>query len=96
MARRLRNLDKTVESFQKLVRKDRFPEMKDFARKMHPMFGSKYVCESTFSTMKQVKFENTNRMSDVTLDYSHRLATTKTGIDKGAIVSEKSWPHTSH
>jgi len=39
-----------------------------------------YVCESIFSTMKQVKFENRNRMADETLDDSLRLAATSTGI----------------
>jgi len=43
-----------AESFWKLVSKDRFPELKNFAQKMHRMFGNTYVRESTFSTMKQV------------------------------------------
>jgi len=50
----------TVESFSE----DRFPKLKDFALKMHLMFGNTYVCESTFSTMKQVKFKNKNQMAD--------------------------------
>ena len=43
------------ERFWKLVSKDKFPELKNFALKMHSMFGSTYVCESTFSTMQLVK-----------------------------------------
>ena len=39
------------ERFWKLVSKDKFPKMKDFAPKTHSVFGSAYVCESTFSTM---------------------------------------------
>jgi len=39
------------------------------------MFGSTYVCESTFSTMKQVKSENRTRMADEKTDHSLRLAT---------------------
>jgi len=42
------------------------------------MFGSTYVFESTFSTMKQVKSKNTNRMADETLDDSLRLVSTIT------------------
>jgi len=38
------------------------------------MFGITYVCESTFSMMKQDKSKNINRMADETLDYSLRLA----------------------
>jgi len=36
---------RTAESFWKLVSKDRFPKLKDFALKMHSMFGNRYVCE---------------------------------------------------
>jgi len=40
---------------------------------MHLMFGNTYVRVYTFSTMKQVKFKNTNQMADQTLDDSFRL-----------------------
>jgi len=43
------------------------------------MFGHTYECESTFSTMKQVKSKTINRMTDKTLDDSFGLATNKTG-----------------
>jgi len=39
-------LDETVEGFWKLVRKNRYPQVKEFALKMYSMFGSTYVCES--------------------------------------------------
>jgi len=38
----------TVKSFWKLVSKDRFPEPKDFALKMHSTFGNAYMCKSTY------------------------------------------------
>jgi len=42
---------------------------------MHSIFGNTYVCECTFSTVKQVKSENRNRMAEEkTLDDSLRLA----------------------
>jgi len=63
----------TAESFWKLDSKDGFPKLKDLALKMHSMFGSTYACESTFSTMKQVKSKNRNRMADESLDDSFRL-----------------------
>jgi len=44
---------------------------------------------NTFSTKKQVKCKNRNRMAGGTLDDSLRLATINIGIDKGTIVSEK-------
>jgi len=48
----------------------------------------------TLSTMKQVKFENRNRMADEALDDSFRLATT--GIAKGTMVSEKPRRQATH
>jgi len=36
----------------------RFPKLIDFALKMHSMFRNTHVCDSTFSTMKQVKSKN--------------------------------------
>jgi len=59
-----------VESFQTLVSKDRFLRQKDFALKVQSMFGCTYLCESTFSTTKQVKSKNTNQMVDEILDDS--------------------------
>jgi len=55
-----------------------------------------YVSESTFSTMKQVKFQNRNRMADGTLYDSPRLAAANAGIGKGMIVSKKPRPQESH
>jgi len=45
------------------------------------MFGSTYVCESTFSTIKQAESKNRNRMADKTLVDSLRIATIDIGID---------------
>jgi len=40
----------TVKSW-KLVNKDRLSKLKDFAIKIHSMFGNTYVCESIFSIL---------------------------------------------
>jgi len=58
------------------------------------MFGNTYACESTFSTMKQIKSKNRSRLADETLDDSLRLASTS-GIEKEMIVSEKPRPPVS-
>jgi len=42
---------RTVQSFCKLVSKDRFLKLKHFALKMRLVFGSTYVRESTFSIL---------------------------------------------
>ena len=73
----------------KLLSRDKFPKLKDFSLKMHSMFRSTYVCESTFSTMKHVKSRNKNRMANQTLDNGLRLSTTSIDIDIESIVSGK-------
>jgi len=59
----------TAESFWKLVSKVEFPKLKDFALKMYSMFGNIYVCESTFSTMKQVKSKNRKKTAWCTWNF---------------------------
>ena len=88
--------NETQKRLWKLVSKDKFPKLKDFALKMHSMFGSTYVCESTFSTMKLVKSRNKNRMVSRTQDNCLRLSTTSIDIDIETIVSEMSQTHASH
>ena len=83
----LKRKNETQERFWKLVSKDKFPKLKDFALKMHSMFESTKVCESAFSTMQPVKSRNRNQMANQTLDNGLRLATTS--IDIETIVSEK-------
>jgi len=63
---------------------------------MHSMLGNIYVCERTFSTMKQVKSKNKNRMADEMLDNSLQLAQpTLVYIDNEMIVSKKPQPQAS-
>ena len=45
------------------------------------MFGSTYICESTFSVMKRLKSNARNRLADETLDSRLRLATTEVDVD---------------
>ena len=68
--------NETQKRFWKSVSKDKFHKLKDFALKMHSMFGSTYVLESTFSTMKLVQSRNKNRIINQTLDNCLRLSTT--------------------
>ena len=43
------------EAFWKLVNIEQFPKLGDFALRMLSVFGSIYICESTFSVMKRLK-----------------------------------------
>jgi hypothetical protein len=91
----LTNKKENPKRFWKLVCKDRFPKLTDFALKLHSMFGSTYTCECTFSTMKHVKSKNRNQMGDKTLEACLRLATTNIDIDMDTLVKEKPRPQTS-
>jgi len=63
---------KTAESFWKLVSKERFLKLKNFTLKCTQFGNTLY--EDTFSTMKQVKSKNRNRMADERLDDSLQIA----------------------
>ena len=88
--------NETQKRFWKLVSKDKFPILKDFALKMYSMCGSTYMCESTFSAMKLVKSRNKNRMVNQTLDNCLQLSTTSIDDDIETIVSEKPQTHASY
>ena len=83
-------------NFWKLVSKERFPKLRDFSLKLLSMFGSTYVCECTFSVMKQVKSKTRNQMQNDTLDACLRLAITSIEVDVEKLVNEKPCPQTSH
>ena len=85
----------TQKRFWKLVSKDKFPKLKDFALKMYSMSGSTYAGEIIFSTMKLVKSSKRNRMANQTLDNYLRLSTTSIDIDIETIVPEKPRIHAS-
>ena len=69
------------EAFWKLVNIEQFPKLRDFALRMLSMFGSTYICESTFSVMKRLKSSTRNRLGDETLDACLRLSTTNIDVD---------------
>jgi hypothetical protein len=43
------------EEFWKLLTNEQFPKFRKYALKVCSMFGSTYICECTFSTMKMLK-----------------------------------------
>lgn len=53
----------TVE-FWKIVSNERYPNVKQAAVKLLSMFGSTYMCESLFSTLKQVKSKHHSVLTD--------------------------------
>ena len=53
---------------------------------MLSIFGSTYVCESTFFVMKRLKSNARNRLADETLDACLRLATTEVDVDVEGLI----------
>uniref|UniRef100_A0A3P8TK50 HAT C-terminal dimerisation domain-containing protein n=1 Tax=Amphiprion percula TaxID=161767 RepID=A0A3P8TK50_AMPPE len=56
-------------SFWSLLPESRFPLLRDFSLSMASMFGSTYICESSFSTMKHINSKERNRLTDETIPY---------------------------
>lgn len=83
-------------SFWRLLPEARFPRLRDFALSMASMFGSTYICESSFSTMKHIKSKERNRLTDDTLFHLMRIGTTNIDIDIQSIVSQQAKPQLSH
>ena len=73
------------EVFWKLVSNKHFPVLWDFALRMLSIFGSTYICKSTFYVMKKLKSNARNRFADKTMDACLRLATTEVDVDIGLI-----------
>lgn len=53
----------TIE-FWKSVPMEKYPNVKRASLKILSMFGSTYVCESVFSTLKQVKSKHRSVLTD--------------------------------
>ncbi|XP_050515720.1 general transcription factor II-I repeat domain-containing protein 2-like [Diabrotica virgifera virgifera] len=85
-----------ISTFWKLVSKDRFPKLRNFALKLYSMFGSTYICESTFSALKHIKCEIRNRMENDSLEACIRLTTTGIDTDVQKLVEDIRLPQISH
>ena len=67
---------------------EQFPVLREFALRMLSMFGSTYICESTFSVMKRLKSNARSRLADETLDARLRLATTDVDVDIERLIKD--------
>ncbi|XP_028140908.2 general transcription factor II-I repeat domain-containing protein 2B-like [Diabrotica virgifera virgifera] len=82
-----------ISTFGKLV-SNRFPKLRNFAVKLYSMFGSTYICESTFSALKHIKSKTRNRMENDSLEACISL-TTSIDIDVQKLVEDKPLPQIS-
>ena len=74
------------EAFWKLVSNELFLVLRAFSLRMLLIFGSAYICESTFSVMKTLKSNTRNRLADETLDVCLQLATTEVDVDIEVLI----------
>ncbi|XP_050508018.1 uncharacterized protein LOC126885486 [Diabrotica virgifera virgifera] len=80
-----------ISTFWKLVSKDRFPKLRNFALKLYSMFGSTYIKYG-----KHIKSKTRNRMENDSLEACIRLTTTSIDIDVQRLVEDKPLPQISH
>ena len=75
--------------FWKSVPMEKYPNVKRAALKILSIFGSTYVCESVFSTLKHVKSKHRSVVTDTHLKELLRVATTEYKPDLKRIVQGK-------
>lgn len=80
------NTSLKCEEFWKLVMPNKYPKLHNFALKVTSMFGSTYICECAFSTMKSLKSKQRNKLSQEALKSTLRIVTTEMEADIPALV----------
>jgi hypothetical protein len=72
-----------------------YSQSRDFGLRMSSMFGSTYLCESTFSSMKFIKSRYRCSLTDESLHFL-RLGTTNITVGIHTLVKESDNPQCSH
>ncbi|KAJ8871901.1 hypothetical protein PR048_028241 [Dryococelus australis] len=67
---------------------DKYPKLHNFDLKVTSMFGSTYICECAFSTMKMLKSKQRNRLSQEALKSNLHIVTTEMEADIVALINE--------
>jgi hypothetical protein len=80
----------------KILPEETYPQLRDLRLRMSSMFGGTYLCESTFSNMKFIKFRYRCSLTDESLQNFLRLGTTNITVDIPALVKESDNPQRSH
>lgn len=75
-----------TEFYSKYIDKDDFPNIRLNALKMMSLFGSTYVCEQLFSKMNFVKNKTRSRLTNVHLENSLKVSTSKIRPDIDKLV----------
>ena len=90
--------DKAHYELWKLVEKDKFPNLIDFAQKIMCVFASTYVCESTFSKLKFIKNKYRSRLTSENVENILRISVSSQPANIDAILEscERFRPSTSN
>lgn len=86
---KMKAVRETGVDFWKRVPMERYPLLRNFAIKMYSMFGSTYICESTFSLMKSIKSKERSSIKHLSLKNQLRVATTSIAIDFEKLAETK-------
>ena len=92
----LNTTEATGADLWKLLPKERFPLLRKWALKVCSIFGSTYLCKTTFSAMKLIKSKTRNRLTDSALSHILRIATSQMEEDFKSLVKSFDRPHCSH
>ena len=93
---RSRQQQLSLNDFYRQLDKERFKEIRTFAKKMLSLFGSTYLCEQTFSVMNFNKNRVRTRISDSHLRDIIRIKTSGIEPDLNYLLHSRSQFHPSH
>ncbi|XP_018394276.1 PREDICTED: general transcription factor II-I repeat domain-containing protein 2B-like [Cyphomyrmex costatus] len=85
----LKTIKETGVDFYKMLKESSYPKLRDFGLRIHSMFGSTYLCETSFSKMKLIKNERRSSLSDNSLPRLIRIATSNMKIDVSAFARKR-------
>lgn len=75
--------------FWKNINEASYPKSKNEIFKLYSMFGSTYICESSFSTLKLIKDKNRNRLTDVHVEDLVRIKCCPYDIDIDSVIQHE-------
>jgi len=68
----LKTVNGTGTDFYKMLKESSYPKLRDFGLRIHSMFGSTYLCETSFLKMKLIGNEKRSFLSNEFLPLTAR------------------------
>lgn len=87
--------EKGVE-FLKILNRSIYPNLRNFGLRIFSMFGSTYLCECSFSKMKNIKTDKRSSLNDATLSSLMRTSSSSIDIDIASLVHSHKKPRNSN